>query len=396
MTDKLPQILLVDDDPSGLRLLERYTQQAGYQALTASSVRDALKLFDQHHPRIVVSDWLMPEIDGLEFCRQIRARSGDRFTFFMILSSNGDMTDVQTAMDAGVDDYLVKPLRRQQLNPRLQVATRLIELESQTEHRLKLESERNNLKESISSMEKVLGIVAHELRTPLVGIRTLSETLLMPEMSDPVQRENMIGGIRDESVRMAEMVNNLLEAARLDSGKARWNWESFDVSAPVEAAVQTAAAAHGQPGVDIRSDVTPGITMSGDSDAIRRLVLNLVANAAKFTTAGSVVVRASYSAIGELQLTVQDTGPGLTPDIAARLGEAFSLNAGVVGSGHVSGTGLGLSICRAIVAAHGGDVTFRTEIGKGTTFVARLRTDLDGPDQACRATQSAAITQVAA
>jgi signal transduction histidine kinase len=155
--------------------------------------------------------------------------------------------------------------------------------------------------------------------------------------------------------------------------------------------------------------------MRGDADAVRRLVLNLAGNARKHTDAGTIHVAVrGFREGGEVsteltvpstetgepgsslgtqhsvlstprtgrewvEITVRDTGRGIPPDIAARLGEAFALNAGVVGANHVQGTGLGLSICKAIVAAHGGTMRIESAPGAGTTVTARLRADLDGP-----------------
>jgi len=80
-----------------------------------------------------------------------------------------------------------------------------------------------------------------------------------------------------------------------------------------------------------------------------------------------------------VEITVADTGAGIPPEIRDRLGEAFALNAGLVGPNHVNGTGLGLAICKGIARAHGGGLSISSEIGKGTTVVARLRADLEGP-----------------
>jgi signal transduction histidine kinase len=77
---------------------------------------------------------------------------------------------------------------------------------------------------------------------------------------------------------------------------------------------------------------------------------------------------------------VSDSGSGIEPDVLARLGQAFALNSGVVGSRYVGGTGLGLSICKGIVQVHGGCLTVRSEVGRGTTVTVRLRSDLDGPE----------------
>src|SRR6266446_3227684 len=87
-----------------------------------------------------------------------------------------------------------------------------------------IQSESNHLKESVAAMERVLGVVAHELRTPLAGLRSMSEFLLMPEAKELAEWDTFLMSMNSEITRMAEMVNSLLEAARLNSGVATWHW----------------------------------------------------------------------------------------------------------------------------------------------------------------------------
>ncbi len=135
--------------------------------------------------------------------------------------------------------------------------------------------------------------------------------------------------------------------------------------------------------VRLRLEVRPPhAMMAGDADALRRLVLNLLNNARKHTEAGEITVSAECferDGVGLARLSVRDTGSGIPPEIAARLGEAFLLNSGVVGEHYCGGTGLGLAICKGIAAAHGGELRVESAPGHGTVITAELRTDLSGP-----------------
>lgn len=113
-------------------------------------------------------------------------------------------------------------------------------------------------------------------------------------------------------------------------------------------------------------------------------MINLAGNARRFTAAGHIDVAVRPLPADDegrrwIELTVRDTGCGIAPEIRQRLGEAFALNAGIVGDKHVAGAGLGLAICRGIVAAHGGTMSIESEVGKGTLVAIRLRVDLRGP-----------------
>lgn len=248
-----------------------------------------------------------------------------------------------------------------------------------------LERERAALKDAVSAMEQVLGVVGHELRTPLAGLRAMSEFLLTDGAREAQEWETFLRAIKDEVVRMAGTVNDMLEAARLNSGRARWNWSAFSLQRACEDATDSIRPLVDHPRVVLSCAVEPEhLKMRGDADAVRRLVLNLLSNACKHTERGTIHVGVRLVAGTEgggpwVELSVSDTGTGIPPEIVERLGEAFALNAGIVGAHHVSGTGLGLAICRGIVTAHGGTLHVSSAVGAGTTVTARLRPDLPGP-----------------
>lgn len=244
--------------------------------------------------------------------------------------------------------------------------------------------EQAGLKEAVRGMEQVLGVVGHELRSPLAGIRALAEVLLMDGLEGE-QQATFVQSIHDEVVRMAGTINDLLEAARLNSGHAKWNWGTVDIDQACAEAVESVGPLVNLDAVSLISRVEPpGLMMSGDADAVRRLLVNLLSNAAKHTRAGQIMVQVvaeQREGHAWVRLSVSDTGEGIAPELVSRLGEAFALNSGIVGSQHVKGTGLGLAISKGIAAAHGGWLTVESTVGRGTTISAVLRADLNAPVQ---------------
>lgn len=254
-----------------------------------------------------------------------------------------------------------------------------------------LERERAALDDAVRAMDRVLGVVGHELRTPLAGLRAIGELLQGVPDRNAADCDALVRAVHDEAVRMSDTVDHLLEVARLNSGRARWDWGEADVGAACAEAVETVRPLVDPARVQLcLSAEVEGLTIRGDRCAVRRLVLNLLNNARKHTEGGHIRVAwrregprptDDPAGGGWAVVTVTDTGPGIDPSVIERLGEAFALNAGVVGANQVDGAGLGLAICRGIVAAHGGDLTVLSAPGRGTTVTARLRTDLEGPVQ---------------
>jgi PAS domain S-box-containing protein len=246
-----------------------------------------------------------------------------------------------------------------------------------------MERERNNLREAVRSLEQVFGVVGHELRTPLAGLRMMAEYLLTYCAAETAECSELLKSINDEVTRMADMVNNMLEAARLNSGLARWNWGTVDLEQACQAALDIVVPLNDPRKVQLSVSIQPaGLTMRGDADAIRRMVLNLVSNAHKHTQEGTIRVEVhGFERASErwVEIRVEDTGEGMAPNIVERLGQAFSLNSGVVGENYIKGTGLGLAICKGIAGAHGGTLSVASAEARGTTMTALLRADLAEP-----------------
>jgi signal transduction histidine kinase len=252
-------------------------------------------------------------------------------------------------------------------------------LERQRLRLVEIEHERARLREALAAQEQLLGVVGHELRTPLASIRALSEVLLS-DACDAAQRDEFLHAVNREVVRMAGIVNDLLDAARLNSGAVRWTWDTVRLADACGEAVESIRPLVDGSAVRLECSIEPpGLSMRGDASALRRLALNLLSNAQKHTPSGSIALRARAGARGEIVLEVRDTGSGIRPEIGERLGTPFALNAGNAGGTHVQGTGLGIAICKGIVGAHGGAMEVVSGPEGGTTVTVRLRGDLPQP-----------------
>jgi len=122
------KILIAEDDPVSVKILQFTLQHWGHEVICTGSGEEAWIAFDKEPVRVVVSDWMMPGIDGLEFCKRIRARPKTEYTYFILLTANNTGRDnLRMAMDAGIDDFLSKPLDREAIYMRLRVAERILQ-----------------------------------------------------------------------------------------------------------------------------------------------------------------------------------------------------------------------------------------------------------------------------
>ena len=125
--DSFP-LLVVEDDPVSRRILEKSLTKNGRKVVTASNGREALDLLEKTFFPIVITDWMMPELDGLELCRRIREIEWPGYIFIILLTARGAVDDIITGLDAGADDYLTKPFNKAELKARLRAGTRILDL----------------------------------------------------------------------------------------------------------------------------------------------------------------------------------------------------------------------------------------------------------------------------
>ena len=126
------KILIAEDDPVSVKILQFTLEHFGHEVVTAVTGTEAWEIFDRDPVRVVVSDWMMPGLDGLQLCQKIRQRAKTEYTYFILLTAIGTGRDhLRKAMDAGIDDFLTKPLDREAILMRLRVAERILEFTTQ-------------------------------------------------------------------------------------------------------------------------------------------------------------------------------------------------------------------------------------------------------------------------
>lgn len=135
LAPKRSKILVAEDDPISARVIRAFLEQLNYEPLMACNGQEAWELFDREPTRLVISDWMMPEVDGLQLCTRIRKRAKTLYTYFVLLTANHTSAEnFALATDAGVDDFLTKPLHREATRMRLAVAERILKFTAEIRH----------------------------------------------------------------------------------------------------------------------------------------------------------------------------------------------------------------------------------------------------------------------
>jgi adenylate cyclase len=228
-----------------------------------------------------------------------------------------------------------------------------------------------------------LANVSHELRTPLTSIlgftrviqRRLGRAIVPNVKSDDpkvaaavTQVSENIDIILLEGARLTTLINNLLDLEKIEAGEMTWNIQSLDPAELLSQAGDATAALHEAKGLRFALDAQPKLPLVlADRDKIVQVLINLISNAVKFTSQGSVRCEAKSDGAGFVEITVSDTGTGIAPEEQSAVFEKFR-QVGDTLTDKPTGTGLGLAICKEIVEHLGGSIGVQSEPGKGSHF----------------------------
>ncbi|HSW21509.1 MAG TPA: HAMP domain-containing sensor histidine kinase, partial [Burkholderiaceae bacterium] len=240
------------------------------------------------------------------------------------------------------------------------------ELEAATRE---LQAANEQLKELDRMKDDFVSTVSHELRTPLTSIRALSDVLREDPKLDLAERRRFLDIIGKESERLTRLINQVLDLAKIESGKLEWNVSSVDLRAVIADSVETTSQLFHDKRVSVSvqmPDEVPSVT--ADFDRMMQVVINLLSNAVKFCDqeSGRVEVRLVHDS-DQLRVEVHDNGKGIAPRDHAVIFEKFR-QAGDTLTDKPHGTGLGLPISRQIVEHFGGRMWVDSELGRGSTF----------------------------
>jgi len=211
--------------------------------------------------------------------------------------------------------------------------------------------------------------IVHELRTPLSSLNAAAHLLLRPEISSE-QRNKMVQTIYRETRRLSEMSSSFLDVARLESGRAQFCVEVFDMKELLEEAAIVMRGRAQEKGQEFILELEPLPPVRGDADKLKQMVLNLLSNAIKYTPSGGTITLIGKAGDCEAVVMVKDTGQGIRKEFLPHIFEKFYRVPGSENTAH--GTGLGLSICKRILDAHGGTIEVESTPGEGSTFIVHL------------------------
>ena len=367
-------ILIIDDNLTNLQILFRTLKEAGHRVVPAQGAASAFTRLHHRTPDLILLDIMMPEVDGFELYRQLRANPATATTPVIFISALNDDEAIVQAFQLGAVDYVTKPFRTEEVLARVSRQLELDRLrrtlEQELQDRRQLEVTLREAKERADAANKAksafLANMSHELRTPLNSILGFAQVMERDASLSEGQR-GRAASMRRGGEYLLALINDVLDLAKIEAGRFEClprDWETASFFRQIQEMIRPRAEARGL-FCQLRLAETMPPALCCDHVRLRQVLMNLLGNAIKFTERGGVTLSGDYRH-GCLRLEVLDSGVGMTPAELARIFDPFVQ----VGSEdkRTQGTGLGLAISRRLVEAMDGVLTVESEPGGGSCF----------------------------
>ncbi|MHB1082214.1 MAG: hybrid sensor histidine kinase/response regulator [Prosthecobacter sp.] len=351
-------ILIVDDQEENLRVVGQVLSMMHYSILLAQSAEEAFKHLAQHTPDLILLDVMMPDIDGLTTCRRLKADPRWTNIPVIFLSADDDKNVVVQALETGGVDYVTKPFNR-------------AELVSRVRTQLALKQARDQLHALAEDKDEILGILAHDLKNSLAGMK-LSAGLLKNRSEELPQRcLPLVDNIMNATERMLSftqefLANQRAEGLQISLGKINL----LEVVSRVVSNQQIAAQAKK---ISLLTNLPQmAVLVMADLEGVAQALENLVSNAIKFSPeGGEVEVTVHRPAADMVKCHVRDTGPGFSMTDRSKLFKRYG-RLSAQPTGGESSTGLGLSIVKRLIHAMNGSIILVDGSERGAEFIISL------------------------
>ncbi len=369
-----PYILLVDDTEANLRVLGPLLRAEGWSVAAATRGEQALQLISQRLPDLVLLDVMMPEMDGFEVCRRLRADPATKDLPILFITALTDEENIVRGFWEGAQDYIVKPFRQTELVARVRTHLAL----RRTSRRV--EKQAADLIRLNADKDRFFSIIAHDLRSPLAGLLGLCEALSR-NLADftPAEVAEATTEMSKSARNLYQLLENLLEWSQLQTGRMECRTERVNLSVLLHELAELFSQSAQQKGVTLRPELQP-VHAWGDRRMLHAVFRNLLSNAIKFTPAGGSVTLRCLVRDGRVVGEVSDTGEGIP---AAQLGKLVTTGATPASRPGTAGersSGLGLVLCREFLERMGGLLAARSQPGQGSVFSVTLLSPPSGPE----------------
>lgn len=353
-------VLVADDTVENLRLLVTMLGAQGYEVRPVTGGRQALAAVERDPPDLILLDINMPDMNGFEVCRALKARPRLEPIPVIFLTAMSDVADKVRAFDVGGVDYITKPFQIEEVHARVRTHLAL------RRARVDLAQHLDKLHELERLRDDLVHMIVHDMRSPLMAL--IGHLGLVQNEAERRLSSEALADLRsahEAADMIAHMANDLVDVSRLEERKMPIERREHDLCSIIQSVVGSLGALDSARPLEFAS--SEALPVSCDGGLIRRVVENLVGNAIKHSpSTGRVLVSGRTTSAGA-RVSVADEGPGVPDAARERIFEKFGALATRREQQYHS-VGLGLAFCKLAVVAHGGSIGVDPREPRGSVF----------------------------
>ncbi len=355
----IKNIMIVDDEPENLQIISSFFSESKlpYNITNAPNGIIALKIMKKKLPDLIITDWEMPGMDGIELIEKLK--DDDKTSSIPVIMCTGVMTsskNLDTALNAGAVDFIRKPIDK-------------IELIARTKANLHLADSYIKIKKLNATKDKFFSIIAHDLMSPFNSMLGFSDLLIEDFESYQIQTQKEYIGIINQSIKNTyKLLENLLTWSRLQKDIIDFNPEKINLLLIFKETCELLKQSAENKSIKLTNNISENIFINADKNMISTVLRNIITNAIKFTPKGGKIWIDAKNKQQFIEITTQDSGVGISKE---KQSELFKIdqNTSTQGTERETGTGLGLILCKEFTEKHGGKIWVESEEGKGSTFI---------------------------
>jgi two-component system sensor histidine kinase/response regulator len=357
-------LLVVDDDATNRDVLSRRLVRQGHEVRTASSGPEALRMIREGSFDLVLLDIMMPGMDGYEVLAHIKGERRLQAIPIIMISALNEVQSVVRCLEAGAEDYLAKPFNPTLLRARIGASLERKRGRDRESILFEQVQENYNRLQIVEKLrDDMRNMIVHDLRTPLTAV-IVGVDMLELSGNLSVEQAEMVAIAASGGKTLLGMINDLLDVEKMESGTTSLNYENLSADVLVAGVAKQVAILAKQAETTLVIEVAGDLPVfQGDGSKLARTLVNLTANAIRFTPMGIVTIVAEQAGTS-LRFAVRDNGRGIPETSFEKIFEKF----GQLDSHSKVGTGLGLAFCKLAVEAHGGHIAVKSTLGAGSEF----------------------------
>ncbi|MEN8119644.1 MAG: hybrid sensor histidine kinase/response regulator [Bacteroidota bacterium] len=357
-----PKILIIDDIAENIKVVANVLKKHNYNISYAQSGKDGIERAKKVYFDIILLDIMMPEMDGFEVCRLLKTNIITKDIPIIFLTAKTDEDSIKKGFEAGGVDFITKPFKTNELLARVKthIQLKLVQEQlSETNEKIQLANE---------NKDKLLSIIAHDLRNPFSVLITFSKLIM--DSFDEFSKDDILTYMKsfyETSKQGYNLLDNLLKWSKSQTGKMEIIPEKIDLNDLVEETVTLLNSQALNKHIKLENKVPQNIWAFADINMILTVLRNLISNAIKFTNSDGTVSITGEQNENHIKISIIDNGMGIE---ASDIDKIFRIDIkhSTSGTEGETGTGLGIILCKEFIEKNNGELKVESKPGMGSKF----------------------------